>query len=160
MRMRAVVTGIAVLVMLASTPGQAVAGRHAFAREARDAARRGDAAGIVEAARAAHRAMSSLAAEGETTMRMRMLGQEQSFASTFSMRLARPNRYRITWTGTTGPSAGKASPLTILCHGSATGWPFLSSGIETLLERREADALFARNFDHVDRYVMPLKSSA
>jgi hypothetical protein len=96
-------TGFAVLVMLASTAECPAAGRHVFARQARDAARRGDAAGIVEAARAAHRAMSSLTADGETTTRMSVLGQEQSFGSTFSMRLARPNRYRIAWTGTGGP---------------------------------------------------------
>jgi hypothetical protein len=30
----------------------------------------------------------------------------------------------------------------------------------TEAERRQADELFAHNFDHVDRYVMPMKSSA
>jgi hypothetical protein len=98
---------IAVLLLLTSTPGRSAAGTAGQAREAWDAARRGDAGGIVEAARAAHRAMSSFEAEGETMVQMTIYGREQSFASRFSIRFARPNRYRISWTSTEGPAGAQ-----------------------------------------------------
>jgi hypothetical protein len=67
-------------------------------RAARDGARRGDASAILEATRDHYRAMASFEADGDSTLRMAMLGTDQAAVSKFSMRLGRPHRFRITWT--------------------------------------------------------------
>src|SRR5579859_3335076 len=41
---------------------------------------------------------------------------------------------------TTGPSGGSGSAAPTCCHGSAISSPFLSRGIDALLERRDTDA--------------------
>jgi aryl-alcohol dehydrogenase-like predicted oxidoreductase len=76
------------------------------------------------------------------------------------------------WAPETGRTIGQAAMAGILANPAfATVFPTVVSAAEvteyasaadlplTDDERRELDERFARNFDHVDRYVMPLKSS-
>ena len=76
------------------------------------------------------------------------------------------------WSAGTGRTIGQAAIAAILANPAFTCVLPTVLSVEdvreyaaasdlplTADEHEQADALFARNFDHVDRYVMPLKSS-
>jgi len=117
--MRGGVATIVLLLVAAGTTWPAAAAERNHAREARNAARRGDAGAILQATRDVHRTMPSLESEGETTLRMTMLGSEHSTVLRFSIRLARPNRYRISWTG-----SGAEGPMPSGAVWNAGGGPY------------------------------------
>jgi hypothetical protein len=98
--------GLLVLLLGGSmVPGAAVGSERALAHAAHDAARRGDAFAILAATRDRYREMQALVADGDATIRMTTAGHEKSTTSRFSLRLARPRRYRITWTADGGDGA-------------------------------------------------------
>ena len=66
-------------------------------REATGAGQRGDAAAILRDVRLRYRRLRSFSATGETVVLVKGLGQEVATPTTFTMLLARPNRYRISW---------------------------------------------------------------
>jgi hypothetical protein len=77
-------------------------------REAAAGAQRGDAAAILRAVRLRYRRLRSFSARGETVVHLKAFGGERAIPTTFTVLLARPDRYRIDWT-TSAPPAPPAS---------------------------------------------------
>ena len=92
-------------------PAVARGGADDLLTEAAAAAERGDAATILRDVRLHYRRLRSFSASGESVMQLTMFGKDVATPTTFTMRLARPHRYRLNWTQTLpagGPVSGAA----------------------------------------------------
>ena len=66
-------------------------------RDAHAAARRKDAAAILQSARRLYGSLDWFSADGEAISRMKLMGADTTSSLAFSLRLGRPDRYLVSW---------------------------------------------------------------
>jgi hypothetical protein len=92
--------GLFVFASALPLPALAASGAEDLSSEAAAAAQRGDATTILRDVRFRYHRLRSFSASGESVTQLTLMGKDVATPTTFTMRLARPHRYRITWTQT------------------------------------------------------------